>query len=144
MQSFPQCTGWIRIYRGRVRCIPCRRFLYTIQLISGSEPRIGAAFADKFYRNPQGRRAFIKQSHGTPPHDLIEWIKTMLQNEESHLRSHSSETEQGIADNSEVKIFSRTLHVDPAIRTYSDPLVLNHIGIVDSFYRPYSSFFKIN
>ena len=26
----------------------------------------------------------------------------MLQNEESHLRSHSSETEQGISDNSEV------------------------------------------
>ena len=73
-----------------------------MQLISGSEPRIGAAFADKFYRNPQGRLAFIKQSHGTPPHDLIEWIKTMLQPEESHPRAHSSETGQGISDNTEV------------------------------------------
>ena len=48
----------------------------------------------------------------------------------------------GIEDNSEVKIFSRTLHVDPAIRTYSDPLVLNHIGVVDSFYRHTPIFLK--
>ena len=73
-----------------------------MKLISASEPRIGTAFADKFYGNPQGRRAFIEQSHGTPPHDLIEWIKTMLQSEESHPRAHSSETGQGISDNTEV------------------------------------------
>ena len=102
MQSLPQYTGWVRIYRGRVRCIPCRRFHFTIQYIIQSEPRIGVAFADKFNRNPQGRRAFIKQSHDIVPHELVEWIKTMLQHEESHPRSHCSETEQGISDNPEV------------------------------------------
>ena len=75
MQSLPQYTGWVRIYRGRVRCIPCRRFHFTMQYIIKSEPRIGVAFADKFNRNPQGRRAFIKQSHDIVPHELVEWIK---------------------------------------------------------------------
>ena len=73
-----------------------------MQYIIKSEPRIGVAFADKFNRNPQGRRAFIKQSHDIVPHELVEWIKTMLQHEESHPRSHCSETEQGISENPEV------------------------------------------
>ena len=102
MQSLPQYTGWVRIYRGCVRCIPCRKFRFTMQYIIKSEPRIGDAFEDKFNRNPQGRRAFIKQSQDIVPHELVEWIKTILQHEESHPKSHCSETEQGISDNPEV------------------------------------------
>ena len=109
MQSLPQYTGWVRIYRGRARCIPCRRFHFTMQYIITSEPRIGVALADEFNSNPRGRRAFIKESHDIVPHELVEWIKTMLQHEESHTRSHCSETEQGISENPEV-----VLQVDAA------------------------------
>ena len=66
-----------------------------------SDPSLRVACANKFVKTVWGRRAFIRQSHGILPDEMIQWIKTMLENEESHLRSHSSETEHGIADNSE-------------------------------------------
>ena len=66
-----------------------------------NDPPLRVAYMKKFVKNARGRRAFIRQSHGILPDEMIQWIKTMLENEESHLRSHSSETEQGIADNSE-------------------------------------------
>ena len=102
MQSFPQWTGWIRTSKNRVRCLLCRRFFSTMVNLSGNEPKLGSAFADMCYRNPKGRLAFIQKSHAIPPHELKEWIKTMLQHEESHPRSHSSEAEQCISVNSEV------------------------------------------
>ena len=102
MQSIPQYTGWVRIYRGIVRCIPCRRFHFAMKYIITSEPRIGVAFAEDFNGNTQARREFIKESHEIVPHELVEWIKTRLQHEESHPRSHCSETEQGISENPEV------------------------------------------
>jgi hypothetical protein len=102
MQSFPQCTGWIRITKNSVRCLLCRRFFTTMVHVSDNEPKLGSAFADMCSRSPKCRRAFIQQSHAIPPHELIEWIKTTLQHEENHPRSHSSELEQCISDNSEV------------------------------------------
>ena len=102
MQSLPQYTWWVRVYRGVVRCIPCRRFHFALAYISTSQPKFGSAFADKFDSNPQSRRAFIKESHDIVPHELVDWIKTMLHHEERHPTSHCSETEQGISENHEV------------------------------------------
>ena len=102
MQSLPQYTWWVRVFRGVVRCIPCRRFHFALAYISTSQPKFGSAFADKFNSNPQSRRAFIKESHDIVAHELVDWIKTMLHPEERHPTSHCSETEQGISENHEV------------------------------------------
>ena len=77
------------------------RFYCALEDVFTNDPPLRVAYMKKFVKNARGRRAFIRQSHGILPDEMIQWIKTMLENEESHLRSHSSETEQGIADNSE-------------------------------------------
>ena len=50
--------------------------------------------------NVNGRRELKRQSMVILADEKVQWIKTMLQDEESHLRSHSRETEQGIAAHS--------------------------------------------
>ena len=43
-------------------------------------------------------REFIIETHAIPPDEKVQWIKTVLQNEQSHPTVHSSEDEQAIAE----------------------------------------------
>ena len=56
-----------------------------------------------FEKNERGRRIFIRQSHVIPPDEMIQWIKTKVENEECHPTFHlrDTEPEQGIVNNAE-------------------------------------------
>ena len=91
MQSFPQCTVWIRVRKNWVRCRPCSRFLFAVDYMCATEPQLRMAYDMKFQGNANGRRAFTVRSHEVLPAELIQWIKAELQNVESHLRSLPSQ-----------------------------------------------------
>ena len=91
MQSFPQCTVWIRVRQTCVRCKPCIRFLLAVDYVYGTEPKLRMAYDMKFQGNANCRREFTVRSHGVLPAELIQWIKAVLQNVDSHLISVRSQ-----------------------------------------------------
>ena len=80
MQSFPQCTVWIRVRKNWVRCKPCRRFLFALEYMCANEPQLRMRYVMKLQGNAKGRRAFIVRSHGILPAELMRWINIELQN----------------------------------------------------------------
>ena len=83
-----------------VRCKQCMRFYCALEDAFIEDPPLREVYMNKFVKNARVRRAFIRSSHGILPDELVHWIYTMLENQESRPRSHSSETEQGIAAHS--------------------------------------------
>ena len=82
-------------------CNQCEGFFSALDDVFANDPSLRRASSGRFGSNMRAVREFIIETHAIPPDEKVQWIKTVLENEESHLRSHSSETEQGIADNSE-------------------------------------------
>ena len=79
-------------------CRKCCQFYIALDEVFLLDPLSRVAYMEKF--NVNGRRELKRQSMVILADEKVQWIKTMLQDEESHLRSHSRETEQGIAAHS--------------------------------------------
>ena len=80
MQSFPQCTGLISVYKDWVRCKHGMLFLFALGYMCANVPQLQMAYVMKFQGNAKGRRAFIVRSHGILPAELMRWINIELQN----------------------------------------------------------------
>ena len=59
--------------------------------ICANHPKFRTVYDTKFLGNEYRRRAFIERSHKVPPAELIQWIKAVLQNVDSHLISVRSQ-----------------------------------------------------
>ena len=80
------------------RCNQCDGFFSALHDVFANDPSLRRPSAERFGSNMRAVREFIIETHAIPPDEKVQWIKTVLQNEQSHPTVHSSETEHEIAD----------------------------------------------
>jgi len=70
-------------------------FYDALASVKVSDPPIFTAYLKKFDYNQKGRRAFIRASHLKDRPALIQWIKTMVEDEECYKQWNLPDTEPG-------------------------------------------------
>ena len=83
-------------------------FYDALASVKVSDPPIFTAYLKKFDYNQKGRRAFIRASHLKDRPALIQWIKTMVEDEECYCpwNLRATEPEQCIVNNAQrIQIF---------------------------------------
>ena len=78
MQSFPQCTGWIRVFTVFVRCKQCMRFFSACRLLFKHREELRVIYDANFKEDSMRRRAFIVRSHEIPNGSAPSWIRDEL------------------------------------------------------------------
>ena len=82
------------------RCNQCDGFFSALHDVFANDPslRRPSTLCERFGSNMRAVREFIIETHAIPPDEKVQWIKTVLQNEQSHPTVHSSAKEQQITE----------------------------------------------